>query len=155
MERENRAQTAIGPRIVGILGSVRPGELLVTSFMRARLCEALASHVGAGAKSFDYFLLGMFSLLDALLGCPIGEAIALLPLSDDIAAALRGQPNDARRVLNLVCAYEKGEWERFSELAAEVDLPHSCMPDLYCEAVQAAERVYSPETVGPPVVTSE
>ena len=25
MERENGAQTAIGPRIVGILGSVRPG----------------------------------------------------------------------------------------------------------------------------------
>lgn len=67
--------------------SDRPSELLQVALVRARTCELLARAAGVpGADT--YFTVGLLSTIDALLEMDMAEALASLPLNDDVAAAL-------------------------------------------------------------------
>ena len=85
-------------------------ELATVALLRARACELLGDEV-SDASSGELFLVGLCSLLDVMLGRPMGEAIAELPLSDAARDALLGRDNSLRRVLASVIAYEDGGWE--------------------------------------------
>ncbi|TWI66643.1 EAL and modified HD-GYP domain-containing signal transduction protein [Pseudoduganella lurida] len=61
--------------------------LLETAVVRGRLAELLGTSLGR-AEAENIFVAGMFSLLDRLLGIPMGEVLETMPLSADIAAAL-------------------------------------------------------------------
>jgi EAL and modified HD-GYP domain-containing signal transduction protein len=58
------------------------------------------------------FMLGMFSLLDALLSQPMAEIARGLPLEDDLAAALLGEKSKAGPWLEHVRDIEQGDWKR-------------------------------------------
>ncbi len=87
----------------------KPGELTVVAACRGRFCEIVGRAVGLGTRSFDLVLLGMFSILDAVLDEPMAEAIAGLPLAPDVCDALLGEPGTLRSVLELALAWERGD----------------------------------------------
>ena len=58
----------------------------------------------------------MCSLLDVILQRPMSEVLRLLPLSSSTHAALCGDDNASRRLLDCVVAYEQAEWARVPEL---------------------------------------
>ena len=69
----------------------QPHVLLVTSLVRARMCELLSDDP---ARIDRAFTVGMFSVINRLLGLPMREALDALPLSDDVVggpAARRGR----------------------------------------------------------------
>lgn len=71
------------------LGSQVASPLLPRAALRASLMEALAKGKGLAQDSREQaFMVGMFSLLDALFGAPLAEIIAPLNLSDDVVQAL-------------------------------------------------------------------
>ena len=84
-------------------------ELATIALLRARACELLADEVN-DVDSGELFLVGLCSMLDAILGRPMAEALAELPLSDEARAALLGRQNALRSVLETVMAYEDGGW---------------------------------------------
>lgn len=91
----------------------KPPELFTLSLLRAKFCELLAGELKRpGLTSDTAFLLGMFSLLDVLLSLPMEDVLKEVSLSDELSEALRGKDNDLRRLLDLVVAYEKGDWEK-------------------------------------------
>ena len=64
-----------------------------------------------GSDAGSYFLLGLCSLLDAMLRRPMNVALSDLPLPSDIRDALLGIENSPRMALDAIIAYERGEWE--------------------------------------------
>ena len=89
---------------------------------RARCCELLADQFqGAGAVP-DGFLLGMCSLLDAILDQPMAAVVEQLPLSSAVQAALLGEDNPGRRILDCAVAQERGDWRLSRELAVSLGL---------------------------------
>ena len=92
--------TRISLRRAG-LAKGKPDELLVQAAVRANICEELGSRVGLGDRRSDLFFMGSLSLIDTMLDRPMDFAIAQLPLAEDLEAALLGQPNDLRPVLDL------------------------------------------------------
>jgi EAL and modified HD-GYP domain-containing signal transduction protein len=102
--------------ILAGLGSGGNTELVVMSVIRARCCE-LMGDASRQAYVPAAFLLGMCSLLDAILGCPMGTILEHLDLPAETQAALLGQDGHSRRVLDCVVAAERGEWDRSLELA--------------------------------------
>ncbi|HWH31168.1 MAG TPA: EAL domain-containing protein [Egibacteraceae bacterium] len=121
----------------------RPPELSVMSAVRGRLCEGLLTLGSAGGdRALDGFMLGMFSLIDALLEQPMAQALEGVPLAEDVHAALLGEPNRARQVLDTVVAYERGDWSALDERAARLGLPEERLPRLYAEAVEWAGAVF-------------
>ncbi len=69
----------------GIKG--KPSELLKLALLRAKLCEMLAASEGE-KNTEPYFVIGLFSVIDAMLDLPMEEAMAPLPLSDTIKGAI-------------------------------------------------------------------
>jgi EAL and modified HD-GYP domain-containing signal transduction protein len=87
-----------------------PHALLSTALIRARTCElALAQHdaevVGHG------FTAGLFSLLDAVIGAPMEEILAELPLAPPVEAAITRHEGAAGKALMKAIAFERGDFD--------------------------------------------
>ena len=91
----------------------KPPELFTISLLRAKFCELIAHEIKRPDLTPDTgFLLGMFSLLDVLLSQPMEEVLKEVGLSSELNAALLGEDNILRHVLDLVIAYEQGDWDK-------------------------------------------
>jgi EAL and modified HD-GYP domain-containing signal transduction protein len=118
-------------------------ELVSTALVRGRCCEVLAERY-VNVESAEWFLLGLCSLLDAMLGCPLEEVTRQLPLSPDVQAALIGNPNQLRSGLDAVVAFERGEWEQAGRLAAQLGVEQQALSTSFCDALGWASRLTSP-----------
>jgi c-di-GMP-related signal transduction protein len=125
------------------LAHEQPGELLVSSLIRARFCEVIAASVKLEERGQELFLMGLFSLLDAITSRPMHDVLADLPLADDVKMALLGNRNRLRDVLACVLAYEQGEWETFELFAAKLRLDEGETARIYLEAVEWATSSYA------------
>ena len=128
--------------LMGIRGASRdkPSELFLRSLTRARMCESLAPHVGMGATASDLFLMGMFSVIDALLDMPMAEILPKLPLTPAVTQALLGQPSPFQIVKDVVVAYEKGDWEAFAANAKSLGLDTQIMPATFSGSLRWANQ---------------
>lgn len=85
----------------------QPHALLVTALVRARMCELLSDDA---ARTDRAFTVGMFSVINRLLGLPMRDALDTLPLDDDVVGALlRGEGAEGRS-LRTVLAWELGDF---------------------------------------------
>jgi c-di-GMP-related signal transduction protein len=116
-------------------------ELVVMSAVRARCCEILAGTIGGEEVAGEGFLLGMCSLLDVILGRSMSEVLLELPLDNDTQAALRGQDNWKRRVLDCVIAYERGDWDKAIELAGKTAIERTLLPVAHAEALRWSRQL--------------
>lgn len=124
------------------LAADRPEQLAVTASVRARFCELLGATAGVGASGLDLFLVGMFSLIDAVLGRPMSAAVGGLPLADNVKAALMGQDNPLRTVLDAVIAYENGDWDELGVLLERLGVPDDRLLEFYLTAVDWAAAAF-------------
>jgi EAL and modified HD-GYP domain-containing signal transduction protein len=122
---------------LGGIGQDKPQELMVTSAVRGRFCEALAPLVGLELRGPELFLLGMLSLLDTLLDRPMHEALEPLHLSPDLNHALLGGASELRDVLDLVVAYERADWRTVAG-ARRINGAERELPQHYLAAVEWA-----------------
>jgi len=91
----------------------KPSALITTAMTRAKMCELLATASNEPAPETD-FIVGLFSVLDALLDLPMEEIVATLPLSNEVTAALLKSQGHLGAALNCVRAYERGDWDAVS-----------------------------------------
>jgi EAL and modified HD-GYP domain-containing signal transduction protein len=122
----------------------KPDELMRTALVRARFCEVLAPHVELGHRRPDLFLMGLFSLLDAMLDRPLNETLAELRLSGEIARVLLGKATAGDRfagVYTLIREYETGQWDALAETAGRMGIAADIIPELYLDAVAWAEQI--------------
>jgi len=120
----------------------KPNELMISATVRARFCESLAPLSGLSNRRSDLFLMGMLSLLDAMLDQPLETVLAELRLATDIEEALLGKSESATlaQVFGLVRAYESADWDGLARRAARLGVPPNALPDLYLESVGWAEQ---------------
>lgn len=112
-----------------------PSELVTMTVIRARCCELLGQALDRGDHGSGSFLLGLCSLLDVLLGHPMAQVTAELPLDPEIRDALLGQVNPARETLDAVVAFEQGRWDDASRLVTGLGLAPDTLSDAYADAL--------------------
>jgi EAL and modified HD-GYP domain-containing signal transduction protein len=115
-------------------------ELTTIALLRARACELLGDDMDE-ANTGELFLVGLCSMLEAILGRPMAEAIADLPLSDLAREALLGHDNALRSVLDSVIAYEDGGWEDAVASAATIGAPEPQLQQAYTGALTWAHEL--------------
>ena len=118
-----------------LMASVRnkPHELTTLALARAKMCELLAKDRGE-RQTDPFFLVGLFSILDALMDLPMQDVIVNLPLSEDIASALLSQKGQPGEVLKIALAYERGQWDGL--LALKGGPKPADISAAYLEAIQ-------------------
>jgi c-di-GMP-related signal transduction protein len=122
------------------LAEDKPEELIVDSLLRARLCESVANELGMRNRGPELFLMGMFSLVDAIMDKPMSEVLSQLPLAEETKSALLGADHLFRRILDTVVAYNRGNWPLFSSLAPAIELQEDAMPVLYADSMKWVTR---------------
>jgi EAL and modified HD-GYP domain-containing signal transduction protein len=122
------------------LAQDKPQELVVVSVMRARFCELLAGEAGHKERGSDAFLLGLLSLIDALLDRPLSDILAELPVVPDVRAALLGKSGLFHDIYQLSLAYEQGDWQTVSEYAAKLNITEERLPVLHVNSLAWARE---------------
>jgi EAL and modified HD-GYP domain-containing signal transduction protein len=103
-----------------VLAKGKPGELITHSLVRARLCELLAENARM-QEAPQAFLMGLFSLLDALIDLPLEDALNQMSLSSNIRDVILGRAREKDKfsmLYQLVRRYEEAEWDQVATLAA-------------------------------------
>ncbi len=83
-----------------------PMELLRLTLIRGRFCELLSEAIGQADHSSEYFLVGIFSLLDATLDKPMDVLVKDLPLADEIIETLLGHETRYQQILRIAYTLE-------------------------------------------------
>ena len=96
----------------------KPRELTNIAMSRAKMGEILARSIGVGPVE-SYFMVGLFSVLDALVDMPMQQAIAHLPIAEDITNALLHRTGRMGEVLEVIIAHEKGDWDNMPKLVID------------------------------------
>jgi len=124
-------------------GQDKPSDLVLSALVRGRFGELLAPRVPHGES--DLFLLGLLSLIDAMLEMPMEDVLERIPLDQATKAVLLGQPSMLRPVFQLMLAHESGEWEAAREVGAGMHLNPEEVGLLYWQAQQWAREVSTGE----------
>jgi len=125
------------------LGDEKPLELFRRCLIRAKLAEDLAPIIGMEKRASELFLVGMFSLVDALTDLSMEKALEGLALNPDIKMALLGPGGDFALAYEVICSYELGRWDSFSRAATAIDLNEQAMPALFLAAQSWADKALS------------
>jgi c-di-GMP-related signal transduction protein len=111
----------------------RSSELLSLALRRARFLESVAERTHAQYSS-EFFLAGVFSLIDAILNRELRLILPTLPLSSSVKDALSGRENQITGTLKLAVSCERADWAQFANQCAAVNLSESEVWVLYEEA---------------------
>ncbi len=123
----------------------KPEELVACAMLRARFSENLARAAGDSRYPSAY-LIGLFSVLDALLDRPLQEAlneVGLAPMINDVLLGAPGADERLATIHKLLSSYETGEWEQVRLLARNLGLTDTCITDAYVEATEWANQILS------------
>jgi EAL and modified HD-GYP domain-containing signal transduction protein len=123
----------------------KPSELVRTSLLRARTCETIAAHSRLRSRQSDCFLMGLFSLLDAMIGRPLDGLIAELGLPGDVRLALAGEPDapcSLQSIYNLCLACEQADSTGIQECSARLAISPDQVSDLFMDALSWSEELY-------------
>jgi EAL and modified HD-GYP domain-containing signal transduction protein len=116
----------------------RPPSLFVNAMTRARMCEQLG-RLGGAKDTGPYFITGLFSLLNALVGMPTQKIVEELPLSPAISRALVAGEGDLGKALKCTRAYERAAWDH----VVYANLPPALIRAAYVDALFWAEQARS------------
>ncbi len=113
----------------------RPPSLLMQAMTRGRMCEQLGKLAGA-RDAGPFFITGLFSLLNALLGMPTRKVVEELPLTPAVVRALIAGEGPLGAALQCTRAYERGVWDH----AVYADLAPHLIRAAYVDSLFWAEE---------------
>jgi EAL and modified HD-GYP domain-containing signal transduction protein len=118
-----------------------PETLMIDSIVRARFCELIAENTGMKDRSSEFFLMGLFSLIDIFFERSMDDILKELPLSRDIKNALLGCSGTMGDVLRFAMSYEKGDWEHIFSISSRIKLDEEIIPGLYFDTITWANAL--------------
>ena len=98
----------------------KPAELIVTGMIRGKMCELLAENKHPEIKH-QMFIIGLFSVLDALMDQPLIELLDNVILSTPIKLALLDKSGTQGEIYQHVLQYEKCNWDELNTLNVNTD----------------------------------
>ena len=130
---EDTFRRIVSLAVLSELGGEAPPEILHIALVRARFCELAAA--ARGLDPSEQYLLGMLSLVPAMLRLPMEELTPSLPLRSEICEALQGATNPERTLLAWIELHERGEWEACDRIVHAAGLSQEHLVKCYAASV--------------------
>lgn len=125
--------------ITSAFNAKQPPEILRMALVRGRFCE-LAAGLFSLAQAEQY-LLGMFSMLPAMLRIPMADVAPVLSLREKTREALLGAVILESSLLRWVEFHERGDWENCDAIVQSHGLNQGELVRCYAQAIVWAEAV--------------
>lgn len=111
-------------------------ELIKVSLQRAKLCEFICNMSEYKEEVYSAYMVGLFSVMDVILSCPIEVIIKELYIGDEIKEGLIEKNNHLNKILKLAISYEKGQWENVMLCAKEIEIDENKLSEAYLESIK-------------------
>jgi c-di-GMP-related signal transduction protein len=125
------------------MGQDKCSDLVLSSLVRARFCELISPKIEHGKS--DLFLIGMVSLMDAILEIPMGVVVEGLAFDattkDALLGAKKGSETPLTPLYRLMLAREEGDWEEVTAQARKLNLSLPQVNRAYNEAMAWARQM--------------
>jgi c-di-GMP phosphodiesterase len=118
--------------------SQKPTELLMTSIIRALMCERLAE-IRRYREPHAYFTAGLISSLDAVLDMPLAEVVQSLHIDEELKDAILCHTGPIGKVIRCSIAQERGDWTHIPF----AELKNSEIREAYLAAIREARAMWS------------
>jgi len=125
------------------MGTDKPNELFLRGMLRAKMGEGVAPLTGMDKYASEIFLMGMFSVMDALLDAPMADIMEKLPLDDNVKGTLLGQKTSFSGVYDLITAYELGQWQELTTHAEALKVDIQTLPPVFGESLKWANQAFA------------
>ena len=119
----------------------RTSDLMLTALTRAHFCELVGPTVVDG--DVDLFLLGLLSLMDAILEIPMAAVVDALSVHQDIKSALMQKDSRLSALYNLMLSVEAGEWPEVARLCEDMHVSEPFISESQWKAMEWAQQVSS------------
>jgi len=118
----------------------KPVALMRTAIQRAKFCELIALNSWMRDKSDVGFLIGLFSVLDAILDRDMGLIMEELPLEQDIKNALVNKIGIYSCFIKIAESYDRANWDIVSVIVEQMGLSEQKTSQLYLESIAWADN---------------
>ena len=140
---ENQFKMFVSLVATSKLAGNKPNELVRLAIIRAQFLEGLAAELQKDKN--ELFLLGLFSLIDAMLDQKMETILKKLPLAENITTALRDREGELFLFLRLVETYETGNWVAFRYAQKKIHIDDEKIVDIYLDALARADSFENTE----------
>ncbi|MFW8589208.1 EAL and HDOD domain-containing protein [Glaciecola sp. 2405UD65-10] len=124
------------------IGEGKPTALIKLSIHRAKFCEQFAERAKFDKEVSSAFLVGMLSLIDAMLDAELEQLISAMPLSDSIKEALVLHQGLLSEFIALCQYCETGDWEAMEAAGEKYNITLDELLTIYQDAeLWANERL--------------
>ena len=124
--------------IISELAVKKPGELTRLVLVRAKFCELLSLASSDKYDSSELFVMGLFSLLDAMLDVTMEHAIENLPISKKVKDALLLKSGHYAKILKISIAFERNDTAILTPLFEELGIDSTQVSKCYHTAISYA-----------------
>ena len=122
------------------IGKGRTKALVDNSLTRAKLCELLA--IATGKKNAEeYFLAGMFSLVNLIIKREWHDILPEMSLSDKVEMTLLGQQTEITDILEIAASLEVLDIQKAKQLAEKIGVTMHELSALSKEANRWAQQI--------------
>lgn len=129
--------------LLGTINSSERGiEIIRQSTIRGYFLMGLLDFIETDHTEDELFMLGLFSLLDALLDQSMEDILALLPLDDSIKDTLLGKNTPLLPYLKLIEKQEKGDWTGLMNILKELKIPLDLVSSVYANALAETDNLF-------------
>jgi c-di-GMP-related signal transduction protein len=133
---DDRFRTLVSVALSSAMGSDQPPALIRVSLEHARFCELLAPWLGENPT--EQYMLGLLSLLDAILQTPMTKIVQSLPLRRSAKAALLGETGGIAAALDLIRSFEAGSWGSCASVAEGFGMTEESLAQVYMDSLRWA-----------------
>ena len=123
------------------IASDKPPELIRLSLLRSKFGELIAMESKFKNYKYDVSLMMLFSVLDAITGLTMKEALEGVSVSDDVKEALIHKTGPFKNIYEIVINYELGNWEKLFELASAIKIKSENIFMFYVQAINWSNGV--------------
>jgi EAL and modified HD-GYP domain-containing signal transduction protein len=118
-------------------------DLLQLSAQRGKFLELVAQrHDFWGFDPESLHMLGLFSLLDTMLGTPMADIVTFLPIEEKLKGALRREANNEYLpLIRLAQCVEEARWEDAGVMVQQLNLDRDKVIKAFKEAVAWADQL--------------
>ena len=112
----------------------QPNEIVRISLFRAKFAELLAKKSDLKKKSNEIFMMGLFSMLDVIMGRPLEEVLEGLQLAENVEKALLESDGPYIDLYSFVIAYEKCDWDEVDKKMELIGVSENVIIEEYLQA---------------------
>jgi EAL and modified HD-GYP domain-containing signal transduction protein len=122
-----------------------PQELAALSLQRGKFFELLATEYDYwGFNPSTLFLVGLFSLMDAILGMPMESVVEMLPLEAKLKVALkRDAGSEYRPLFELLDCLEDADWSTLETLTQKLCLDIASVKEAFTASRNWADGFFA------------